>query len=156
MTSPSPATRVRRGPGPVTTRRVRRGVVVAAVVVTVLMALLVVAAWRDDRAIEADAGVATADVLTVGRVSAAISFTTPDGVTHTPELGVLYPTGLAADQRIQVEYSRADPDLVRVQGRGAALAVVPAGSVAVGAWVVAGVALLGLRRRSRRTAPTPP
>jgi hypothetical protein len=133
-------------------RRVRRGLLVAAGVVTVLALLLVVAAWRDDRSIEAHLGVATADVLSVGRVSAAISFTTPDGVTHTPQLGVLYPTGLAADQRIEVEYSTQDPDLVRVQGRDARLAVVPAASVAVVAWLLAAVGLLVLRRRRARSS----
>ncbi|WP_460867810.1 DUF3592 domain-containing protein [Rhodococcus aerolatus] len=127
----------------------RRVLLTAATVVTVLAFLLVVAAWRDDNAIEAHRGVATADVLSVGRVSAAISFTTPDGVTRTPELGVLYPTGLAADQRIEVEYSTQDPDLVRVQGRDARLAVVPALSVAVVAWLLAGVGLLVVRRLGR-------
>ena len=43
--------------------------------------------------------------------------------------------------RIYVEYDTTDPDLVRVQGRNAALAIVPAGSIAVIGWLVAGVAL---------------
>lgn len=136
-------------PGGVVRRRVVRGLLVAATVVSVLAFLLVVAAWRDDNAIEAHRGVATADVLSVSRFGAAISFTTPDGVTRTPELGVLYPTGLAADQRIEVEYSTQDPDLVRVQGRDSGLAVVPALSVAVVAWAVAGVVLLLVRRPRR-------
>ncbi len=57
-----------------------------------------------------------------------MSFVTPDGVTHNPELGVLYPTGLTAGQRIAVEYARSDPDLVRVTGRDARVALIPTGS----------------------------
>jgi hypothetical protein len=72
---------------------------------------------------------------------------TPDGVTHNPELGVLYPTRLTAGQRIDVEYARADPDLVRVSGRDASVAVIPAGSLIVVTWLIAGPLIWYLRRR---------
>ncbi|MBM4481111.1 DUF3592 domain-containing protein, partial [Rhodococcus hoagii] len=61
----------------------------------------------------------------------------------------LYPTNLTAGQRIDVEYARSEPDLVRVAGRDASVAIVPAGSVIVVTWFVALPALLVLRRRAR-------
>ncbi|PRC50066.1 DUF3592 domain-containing protein, partial [Mycobacterium sp. ITM-2017-0098] len=76
-------------------------------------------------------------------------------VTYRPELGVLYPSELENGMRIYVEYDTNNPDLVRVQHRNAGLAIIPAGSIAVVGWVVAGVALAGTalieRRRQRRT-----
>ena len=38
--------------------------------------------------------------------------------------------------RIYVEYDKTNPDLVRVQHRNAALAIIPAGSIAVVGWLV--------------------
>lgn len=93
---------------PRVTGRVRRGIVVTAAGISILAVLLVVAAWRNDRTIQSDMGVATAEVLSAGSLRSAISFVTPDGVTHNPELGVLYPTRLTAGQRIDVEYARTD------------------------------------------------
>ncbi|MEO9220456.1 MAG: DUF3592 domain-containing protein [Mycobacteriaceae bacterium] len=131
--------------------RLRRIVVVLAIGVSVLAALLMAGTVRDDLIIGHDEGRATADVLTVSPVFAAISFATPDGVTHSPKLGVLYPTGLAAGQRIDVEYSRSNPELVRVAGRDARLALLPAGSLVLIAWAAAGGLLLLLRRSERRS-----
>ncbi|MDH6279013.1 hypothetical protein M2284_005216 [Rhodococcus sp. LBL1] len=125
------------------------GVVVAAIGISVLAVLLVLAAWRNDRTIESNMGTATAEVLSAGSLRSAVSFVTPDGITHNPKLGVLYPTNLTAGQRIDVEYSRSDPDLVRVAGRDARVAIVPAGSVIVVTWLVALPVLFVLRRRAR-------
>ncbi len=130
-------------------RRTFVGIVVAAIGISVLAVLLVLAAWRNDRTIESDMGTATAEVLSAGSLRSAVSFVTPDGVTHNPKLGVLYPTNLTAGQRIDVEYSRSDPDLVRVAGRDARVAIVPAGSVIVVTWLVALPVLFVLRRRAR-------
>jgi hypothetical protein len=52
--------------------------------------------------------------------------------------------------RIYVEYDKDNPDLVRVQDRNAALAIIPAGSIAVVGWLVAGAALIGLTFLERR------
>lgn len=71
-------------------------------------------------------------------------------MTYRPELGVLYPSELATGMRIHVEYNKKDPNLVRVQHRNAALAIIPAGSIAVVAWLAATVALLGLALLDRR------
>ncbi|MDG3009207.1 DUF3592 domain-containing protein [Rhodococcus sp. D2-41] len=131
-------------------RRLRRGIVAVATGISVLAVILVLAAWKDDVTIQSDMGVASAEVISAGSLRSAISFVTPDGVTHSPKLGVLYPTKLVAGQTIDVEYAKSDPDLVRVAGRNASVAIIPAGSVVVVTWLVAGAALLLVRRLERR------
>ncbi len=129
---------------------------VVATSISVLAVLLVVGAWRNDVTIDSDKGTATAEVLSAGKLRSAVSFITPDGVTHNPALGVLYPTNLVAGQRIEVEYYKADPDdvelLVRVAGRDATVAIVPAGSVIVVTWLIAGPVLFWLRRKEAKYA----
>lgn len=137
-------------------RRIRIGIVVVACLVTLQSLLLVLGSWRSDRQIERHLGVAQANVLDAGPRRSTIEFVTPDRVTYRPELGVLYPSELDTGMRIYVEYDTTDPDLVRVQGRNAALAIIPAGSIAVIGWLVAGAALVLTawveRRHDRRTA----
>ncbi len=126
-----------------------------AVAVSVLAALLVLAAWRDDMLISSDKGVTSAEVLSAGRLRSAVTYVTPDGVTHNPKVGVLYPTKLTAGERINVEYSRSDPELVRVAGRDARVAIIPALSVIVVVWVVTLPVLWLVRRFARRQRPAP-
>ncbi|WP_280254580.1 DUF3592 domain-containing protein [Nocardia wallacei] len=133
-------------------RRARIGVVAAATAVSVLAALLVLAAWRDDMLINSNKGVTSAEVLSAGRLRSAVTYVTPDGVTRNPKVGVLYPTKLTAGERINVEYSKQDPELVRVAGRDARVAIIPALSVIVVAWLLA-LPVLWLLRRSERRAP---
>ncbi|WP_232077823.1 DUF3592 domain-containing protein [Mycolicibacterium aichiense] len=118
--------------------------------VTLQSVLLVAGAWRNDRQIEHNMGVAQAEVLSAGPRRSTIEFVTPDRVTYRPELGVLYPSELAEGMRIYVEYDRNNPDLVRVQHRTAALAIIPAGSIAVVAWLIGGLVLTGLVLLERR------
>ncbi|MGY4712707.1 DUF3592 domain-containing protein [Mycolicibacterium sp. CBM1] len=118
--------------------------------VTLQSILLVAGAWRNDREIERNMGVAQAEVLSAGPRRSTIEFVTPDRVTYRPELGVLYPSELAEGMRIYVEYDKSDPDLVRVQHRTAALAIIPAGSIAVVAWLVGGLVLAALAMLERR------
>jgi hypothetical protein len=118
--------------------------------VTLQSVLLVAGAWRNDRQIERNMGVAQAEVLSAGPRRSTIEFVTPDRVTYRPELGVLYPSELADGMRIYVEYDKNNPDLVRVQHRTAALAIIPAGSIAVVAWLIGGVVLTGLVLVERR------
>jgi hypothetical protein len=134
-------------------RRIRIGVLIAATTVSVLAVLLVLAAWRDDFTINSDKGTASAEVLSAGRLRSAVTFVTPDGVTHNPRLGVLYPTKLTVGERINVEYSRADPELVRVAGRDARVAIVPALSVIVVVWLIALPVLWLLQRLRRHDVP---
>ena len=101
-------------------------------------------------------GVAAAEVLDAGPRRSTIEFVTPDRVTYRPELGVLYPSELDTGMRIYVEYDKTNPDLVRVQDRNASLSIIPAGSIAVVGWLVAGAALLGLGWLQRRLARQDP
>ena len=59
-------------------------------------------------------------------------------------------------QRIAVEYDRSNPDLVRVTGRDARVALVPAGSVIVVTWLIAAPILLYLRRRAHGVTAADP
>jgi Protein of unknown function (DUF3592) len=133
-------------------RRIRVGIVIAACLVTLQSVLLVFGAWRDDRQIERHMGVAEANVLSAGPRRSTIEFVTPDRVTYRPELGVLYPSELDIGMRIYVEYDKNNPDLVRVQDRNASLAIIPASSIAVVGWLIAGAALFGVALVERRLA----
>jgi hypothetical protein len=131
-------------------RWVRIGILIVTVLVTLQSVLLVAGAWRNDLAIDHNMGVAQAEVLSAGERRSTIEFVTPERVTYRPELGVLYPSELATGMRIYVEYNKRDPNLVRVQHRNAGLAIIPAGSIAVVAWLVATAALIGLAVLDRR------
>ncbi|BBY17804.1 DUF3592 domain-containing protein [Mycolicibacterium litorale] len=136
-------------------RRVRIGIIIAACLVTLQSTLMVIGAWRNDRQIERHMGVAEATVLSAGPRRSTIEFVTPDRITYRPELGVLYPSELETGMRIYVEYDRNNPDLVRVRDRNASLAIIPAGSIAVVGWLIAGGALIGLAVLQKRLAPEP-
>ena len=136
-------------------RRVRIGIVAAACLVTLQSVLLVLGAWRNDRQIERHMGVAEANVLDAGPRRSTIEFVTPDRVTYRPELGVLYPSELENGMRIYVEYDVNNPDLVRVQDRNASLAIIPAGSIAVVGWLIAGAALFGITVVEKRRLTSP-
>lgn len=119
---------------------------VVIAVVTLQSVLLVAGAWRNDRQIERNMGTAEAEVLSAGPRRSTIEFVTPDRVTYRPELGVLYPSELSDGMRIYVEYDRGSPNLVRVKDRNAALAIIPAGSLALVAWTVGAAVLIALAR----------
>lgn len=127
-------------------RWAKTGVWVIIAVVTLQSLLLVAGAWRNDRQIERNMGTAEAEVLSAGPRRSTIEFVTPDRVTYRPELGVLYPSELSDGMRIYVEYDRNSPNLVRVKDRNAALAIIPAGSLAVMSWIVGGAVLAALVR----------
>lgn len=131
-------------------RWAKTAVWIVIAIVTLQSILLVAGAWRNDRQIGRNLGVAEAEVLSAGPRRSTVEFVTPDRVTYRPELGVLYPSELATGMRIYVEYDRADPNLVRVQNRNASLAVVPAASVALLGWLIGGVLLAVLVRGERR------
>jgi hypothetical protein len=129
--------------------------VLAACLVTLQSVLMVAGAWRNDRQIEHHMGVAAAEVLSAGPRRSTIEFVTPDRVTYRPELGVLYPSELETGMQIYVEYDKNNPDLVRVQDRNASLAIIPAGSIAVVAWLIAMAALAGVGYLEKRSAREP-
>ncbi|MHA7649839.1 DUF3592 domain-containing protein [Mycobacterium sp. ML4] len=123
-------------------RWARIAVLIVILLVTLQSVLLVAGAWRNDLAIQRNMGVAQAEVLSAGPRRSTIEFVTPERVTYRPELGVLYPSELATGMRIYVEYNKKDPNLVRVQHRNAGLAIIPAGSIAVVAWLIGAAALI--------------
>jgi hypothetical protein len=131
-------------------RWVRIAVLIVTGLITLQSVLLVAGAWRDDLAIQRNMGVAQAEVLSAGPRRSTIEFVTTERVTYRPELGVLYPSELSTGMRIYVEYNKRDPNLVRVQHRNAGLAIIPAGSIAVVAWLVASVVLVGLAMLDRQ------
>jgi hypothetical protein len=119
-----------------------------AVVLTVMVITLLVAMRRNDAAIEAHLGTATATVLTVGLVRTGVEFVSSDGLTVRPPGGVLYPGLLSPGQKFLVEYSTVNPDLVRVAGRTAAVGNVSIAIVLVAIWVIVGPLIYLLRRWS--------
>ncbi|MFV8317831.1 DUF3592 domain-containing protein [Mycobacterium sp. 23] len=131
-------------------RWARITVLIVILLVTLQSVLLVAGAWRNDLAIKRNMGVAQAEVLSAGPRRSTIEFVTPDRVTYRPELGVLYPSELATGMRIYVEYNKKDPNLVRVQHRNAGLAIIPAGSIAVVAWLIGAGALILLALLDKR------
>ena len=131
-------------------RWAKTGVWIFAGIIALQAVLLVAGAWRNDHQIERHMGVAEAEVLSAGPRRSTVEFVTPDRVTYRPELGVLYPSELATGMRIYVEYSRDNPNLVRVQNRNASLAIIPAASTAVAGWLICAAILAGLVRWERR------
>lgn len=120
----------RRSRRAVLTRLGVRVVAAAAAVFSVLTAVLILlACFVNDQRIDQDMGSATATVTEVTDRRAAVEFDAGGGRTVRPVTGVFYPTGLVEGQRVQVEFRRANPDLVRVSGRSWTVAVVPALSV---------------------------
>jgi hypothetical protein len=148
-----PAEPVDRPPtSPRSTRRRRVAaivVLVLACVITALSLLVLYGCWHDDRDIDAHLGRVDADVLSVVFNRTAVRFVTPDGTVNIPPEGVLYPGGLAAGERVKVEYDTLDPNMVRVAGRSYLIAFLPIGSTIAGTWVIAGPLLWWLRRPKR-------
>lgn len=122
-----------------------------AAVITLLCAVLVFAALRNDRAIAANPGTATAQVEQVVFDRTIIRYETPDGVAHSPSNGVLYPDGLTAGQLVRIEYDTTNPDLAKVAGRTWLLSLLPAGTTVLFSWLVAGPLLWWLRSRAGGT-----
>jgi hypothetical protein len=119
-----------------------------ATAITLMMVILAVAMRRNDAAIDAHRGTATATVLSVGVLRTGIEFVAADGQTIRPPAGVLYPGLLHPGQAFLVEYSTANPDLVRVAGRTAAVGNIMIALVLVITWLIAGMLVYLLRRRS--------
>ncbi|WP_439385989.1 DUF3592 domain-containing protein [Amycolatopsis lexingtonensis] len=126
-----------------------------ASLLTVMCVCLLFAAIRNDGAISAQLGTATATVDSVAFDRTIIHFETPDGIVHSPANGVLYPDGLAAGQLVRIEYDASDPELARVAGRSATLTLLPLGSFILFTWLVAGPLLWWIRRTNKRAAPAP-
>jgi hypothetical protein len=137
-------------------RRLPAAVIGLAVTLTALGLLALVAARLDDAAIDANRGVAVADVLDgSGDLQTGVRFITADGRVVAPETGAAYPGELQPGEKVLVEYDQREPERVRIAGRGGAVGI---GPIAVGVlivWLVA-LPLAAWLRRQRFARPVEP
>ena len=124
-----------------------RVLVVLPVVLTALVGLALAGAVRDDVAINARTGHATAEVLAVTMTRTVVQFAAPDGRVYSPDEGVSYPSGLKVGQLVRVEYDTDDPDRVRVEGRTWVVGMLPASVAVVLLWALVLPVGWWLRRR---------
>ncbi|WJZ01600.1 DUF3592 domain-containing protein [Corynebacterium freiburgense] len=99
---------------------------------------MVAGAYHNDRTIAADPGRALARVTAVG-FRTTVDYQDEEGIFHSPQAGLLYPTGLGEGQRVWVTYAKTNPDLVKVEHRTWHLSVVPALSIAAVGSIIAAV-----------------
>jgi hypothetical protein len=125
------------------------GVLGAASVITLLGVVLVMGAFRNDQLIAENHGTATALVEQVMFDRTLIRYETPDGVSHSPENGVLYPDGLTAGQLVRIEYDTTDPELAKVAERTWLLTLLPVSTTLLVTWLVAAPLAWFLRSRLR-------
>lgn len=114
---------------------------------TLLIVLALAGAARDDAAIDAHTGRATAEVLAVTTSRTVVQYAGPDGQVYSPDEGLSYPSGLAAGQLVRVEYDTTDPERVRVAGRTWVVGVLPAAVAGVLIWALALPVAWWLRQR---------
>lgn len=122
--------------------------VVGGLLATMTLALLV-GMRINDRLIDDHRGTATATVLRISALRTGIEFTDGQGMTIRPAVGVLYPGLLRVGQQFLVEYDTADPDLVRVAGRTAAVGNLVVAVTLVGIVLITGLLWSGWRRPGR-------
>ena len=108
-----------------------------------VVAMIAGPALNDARIMQSP-GRGMATVTEVGALRTSVEYQDEQGRYHSPRYGLLYPSGLGEGQRVWVTYSTADPGLVKVEGRGWTLAIIPALSVAVVSTLVAAAALYGV------------
>ncbi|MDH2455721.1 DUF3592 domain-containing protein [Corynebacterium bovis] len=154
MTAPAHPVRAARERSRARTRdrRLIQAVLALLLLAAVVCAGMVVSSAVDDVRIARDRGTATATVVDIDPLRTVVRFRDDRGEYHTPDAGLMYPTGLVRGQRVKVEYRRSDPDTVKVAGRSWTLAFLPAGSTFLVCLVVAALLLLVVRRTSRRAA----
>jgi len=137
------------------TRRIKQAIIGAWVLVAIMCVAMVGGAYMNDRLINEAPVRSLARVTSVGTLRTAIDFQDVHGALQSPELGLLYPTGLNEGQRVWVTYNSARPDVVKVDGRDWTLAFRPALSIfavasAVAALLFAIVAFASRRRPQER------
>lgn len=132
--------------------RASQAVIALYIIALLGSAALVIGPFLNDRAIEADAGRALAQVTDVGALRTTVDYQDEDGIFHSPETGLLYPGGLGVGQRVWVSYDRSNPELVKVEGREWTLSVIPALSVAAAATLIAGLSWVLVAYLGRRPA----
>lgn len=97
-----------------------------------------------DAQIHANPGRGVATVTDQTRLRTYVEYETEDGRLVSPREGVLYPSGLGPGQQVWVTYAKNNTDLVKVEGRGWALSLIPALSVLAVATIIAALAWLAV------------
>jgi hypothetical protein len=120
--------------------------VILGAVITLLALMLIIGAYREDAGLNSRSVKTTAEVVSVAFDRTLVKYETPDGAVHLPPDGVGYPSGLQVGQLVEVQYDEAHPDLVKVAGRGAYLSLMPAGTLVLFTWLIAGPVIWWLRR----------
>lgn len=145
-------------------RRLPWLVVGIAVCASLLSGFVLLSALWDDAAIDANRGVAVAEVLDgSGGTQTLVRFAAADGRVVIADSGAFYPGGLLPGERVVVEYDTSRPDLVRIAGRHGGVGVLPIALGVVGVWLLAlplaawlrtqPFTIPGARARAARTQP---
>ncbi|AKK04713.1 hypothetical protein CMUST_01820 [Corynebacterium mustelae] len=134
-------------------RRVVQAVFVLYAVAMLGSGAMLAGAGLNDYMIDKDPGRALARVTSVTKTRAIVEFQDDQGRVHSPESGLLYPTGLGAGQRVWVTYARSNPNLVKVQGREWTLAIIPTLSTIAVINVVAVIGVILARKITPQPKP---
>jgi hypothetical protein len=126
-----------------------RGMALLVLAITVMVIALAIGMRANDNTIDDHLGTATATVLSVSPLRTGIEFVDINGTTIRPEGGVLYPGLLSVGQRFVVEYSTADPQIVRVAGRTASVGNWMLVLTAAVAYLIAGAVIWWCLQRAR-------
>lgn len=133
-------------------RRLRQLILLLYAAAIVGSAGMVIGPAMNDATIASDPGRGMATVTGVSPTRTAVDYQDEEGRYHSPPQGLLYPTGLGEGQRVWVTYAKSNPELVKVEGRGWTLAVIPALSVAGVATLLAAAAWWATWRRKTSDA----
>ncbi|WKK62361.1 DUF3592 domain-containing protein [Corynebacterium sp. P8-C1] len=105
----------------------------------------------NDFTISRDPGRGIATVTGVGLTRTSVDYQDESGEFHSPQRGLLYPSGLGDGQQVWVTYAKSNPEIVKVEGRGWTLAIVPALSVGAVATLIAAAAWLGVSALGKKS-----
>ncbi len=127
-------------------RRAHQGVMALYACAVLGSAAMVAGPALHDAKIHAAPGRGVATVTDQTWLRTYIDYETEDGRLVSPRDGVLYPTGLGPGQQVWVTYSKQNNELVKVEGRGWALSLIPALSVLAVSTLLAALAWFAVGR----------
>lgn len=120
-------------------RRLRQLILALYVAATIGALGMVVGPLLNDSTIHSDPGRGMATVTGTSLFRTTVDYQDEAGRYHSPQQGLLYPSGLGEGQQVWVTYAKSNPDLVKVEGRKWTLSIIPALSVWVVATLLAGL-----------------